>query len=287
MIGKALTKLSHNATDSKRLEETSDVPGGMIQGAELDISTHTYRTFHESIITTIGFQCLDYYSNENFESTHVLHSNMEPSSDLKVIVQQLIEGKITYSRRQLYELLSLLKELYDSKPTRDSVMLGSQWWPTILACLRRLSNLSGMLPTESPSVEAHEAIVALKLHAVMVRRSVICGIHDQLDFSQGQYNSHVGVICENEESRCLNVRLTVGPTIRGNTIRRFTDRIRKGPRKQSATLTARKRLATMAARKSALAKVLENSSYADTIVYGKSVSSGTIGGARTDIRTGR
>jgi hypothetical protein len=232
MIGKALTDLSYSATNSKRLEEANHVPEGMTQQAKLDISTQTYhdgtfrRIFHESIITTIGFQYLDYYSNENVENTQVLYENMELSSNMRGVMEQLFEGKVTYSRRQLYELLSLLKELYDFGATRvgqgwkqRKAMLESQWWPKILACLRRLSNLAGILPTESPSVEAHEAIVALKLLAIGVRRSFDGGTHDQIGF-QGQHNSHVGIVSENEESRCLTVKFTVGPIIRGSTIRR-------------------------------------------------------------------
>jgi len=148
----------------------------------------------------------------------VLCENFELSSNMSGIIEQLFEGKVNYSKRQLYELLSLLKELYDIGATRDGngwkqhkAMLESQWWPKIIACLKRLSNLARIFPTESPSVEAHEAIVALKLLAIRVRRSFDGESHAKIGL-QGQHNSHLRIMTENDKDRCLTVKFTFGHT---------------------------------------------------------------------------
>lgn len=158
----------------------------------------------------------------------VLCHNFELSSNMSGIIEQLFRGSVKYSRRQLYELLSLLREIYDVGVTRDGngsrqrkAMLESQWWPKIIACLRRLSNLARTSPTESPSVEAHEAIAALKLLALRVRGSFDGEGHAETSL-QGQHNNHPGILSEHDENRCSTVKFTFGHT----TARRTTSQVK-------------------------------------------------------------
>lgn len=148
----------HLILDPNTPDEANDIPEWTTQALKSSFGGNSVLAYHETIYTLSESYDQSSCSRVDTKSTPAANQGTGVTECLSVVTEKLRTGYISYSKRQLRELLCVLKELYGRNEAGTSE--GSVG---IQACLRRYSNIKDLSFDESPSVEAYGVIVALKL----------------------------------------------------------------------------------------------------------------------------
>lgn len=188
-------------------DETNNIPKWTTQALKSSFGGNSVLAYHETIYTLSESYDQSSCSRLNTKSTPVANQGTGVTECLSVVTEKLRTGHISYSKRQLHELLCVLKELYG----RDEAGT-SEGSVGIQACLRRYSNIKDISFDENPSVEAYGVIVALKLQLGDRKK----------DGQRGTVRLTIGTFTlrdiESQRQECLQQSHTSFPETRSTTI---------------------------------------------------------------------